>query len=89
MAGLDGGEKKLPPKCITLLSLGISEDEGQTWRKLATLRGSTAPGLRFHYPWVLQLGCRLVVAYSKFYVTGYKHTENDRELGIRLVHVHI
>lgn len=27
MTGLDGEEKKLPPKCITLLSLSISEDE--------------------------------------------------------------
>ena len=27
MTGADGEDRKLPPKCITLLSLSISEDE--------------------------------------------------------------
>lgn len=80
----EGKTTKLPPKCHTLLSLAISSDEGKSFRRVVVLRGGSAPGLRFHYPWVLQLGCKLLVAYSKFYVTGYKHTENDRELGIRL-----
>eukprot|EP00854_Cymbomonas_tetramitiformis_P009878 gene9878-11699_t len=34
-------------------------------------KGGQAPGLRFHYPWMLQVGCKLLVAYSKFYVTGF------------------
>jgi hypothetical protein len=35
-------------------------------------------------------GCaQVLVAYSKFYVTGFKYRENDRELGLRAVHVHL
>jgi hypothetical protein len=48
-----------------------------------------APGLRFHYPWLLQAGCKLYVAYSKFYARGVTHAENDRELGIRFAVVHL
>lgn len=80
---------KLPNKCVTLLSLAISEDDGNSWRRIGVLRGGVAPGLRFHYPWILQMGCKVLVAYSKFYVTGFKYQENDRELGLRAVHVHL
>jgi len=78
---------KLPPKCVTVLSLALSEDEGDSWKRIGVLRGGSAPGLRFHYPWLMQMGCKVLVAYSKFYVTGFKHRENDRELGLRAVHV--
>eukprot|EP00959_Pyramimonas_sp_CCMP1952_P072110 1506219-Pyramimonas_sp.AAC.2 len=46
-------------RCVTVLSLAISEDEGDSWRRIGVLRGGTAPGLRFHYPWVLQMGCKV------------------------------
>eukprot|EP00854_Cymbomonas_tetramitiformis_P004606 gene4606-5641_t len=82
-------DKQLPNKCVTLLSLAISEDDGNSWRRIGVLRGGVAPGLRFHYPWILQMGCKVLVAYSKFYVTGFKYQENDRELGLRAVHVHL
>jgi hypothetical protein len=50
---------KLPPKCVTVLSLALSEDEGGSWRRVGVLRGGSAPGLRFHYPWMLQIGCKV------------------------------
>ncbi|KAK3283648.1 hypothetical protein CYMTET_8664, partial [Cymbomonas tetramitiformis] len=85
----NGKEEKLADKCRTQLTLALSADNGRTWRRILVLRGGQAPGLRFHYPWMLQVGCKLLVAYSKFYVTGFKHSENDRELGIRLAHVQL
>jgi len=84
-----GKEQPVEDKCRTQLTLAVSNDNGRTWRRIAILRGQQAPGLRFHYPWMQQAGCKLLVAYSKFYVSGYKHSENDRELGIRLVHVNL
>jgi hypothetical protein len=32
---------------------------------------------------------QVLVAYTKFYVTGFTYRENDRELGLRAVHVHL
>ena len=43
--------------------------------------------MRMSQPWMLQSGCKLFVAYSKDYASGSKQLENDRELGIRIVHV--
>lgn len=43
--------------------------------------------MRMSQPWVLQSGCKLFVAYSKDYAPGARQLENDRELGIRIVHV--
>lgn len=86
---VEGEEVAVPEKCRTQLTLALSGDDGRSWRRIGVLRGGKAPGLRFHYPWMLQSGCKLLVAYSKFYVSGFKHSENDRELGIRLAHVQL
>ena len=83
-----GKEVRLPIKCITNMLLAISPDDGETWVKVGAVRGTTtAPGLRFHSPSVVQSGCKLFVAYSKLYARGYQFSENDKDLGIRLVHI--
>ena len=92
--GEDGGEGgegvktlAVPPGCVTQLSLGFSGDNGKSWRRSLVLRGGASPGQRQSQPWMLQSGCKLIVAYSKDYAPGAKQLENDRELGIRVVHV--
>lgn len=87
MVGNDGNEVDVPDKCRSQLSLALSNDNGRTWRRIGVLRGGLAPGLRFHYPWMLQAGCKLLVGYSKFYVSGFRHSEPDRELGLRVASV--
>jgi len=85
-----GKEVRLPIKCITNLLLSISPDDGKTWVKIGAVRGTTtAPGLRFHSPSIVQSGCKLFVAYSKLYARGYQFSENDKDLGIRLVHINM
>jgi hypothetical protein len=42
-----------------VLSLAMSEDEGESWKRIGVLRGGKAPGLRFSYPWMLQMGCKV------------------------------
>jgi len=42
-----------------VLSLAVSEDDGGSWKRIGVLRGGTAPGLRFSYPWMLQMGCKV------------------------------
>ena len=85
-----GKEVRLPIKCITNMLLAISPDDGKTWVKIGAVRGTTtAPGLRFHSPSVVQSGCKLFVAYSKLYARGYQFSENDKDLGIRLVHINM
>lgn len=88
--GREGGGGKtlaVPGGCVTQLSLGLSGDNGKSWRRSLVLRAGTSPGMRMSQPWMLQSGCKLFVAYSKDYAPGAKQLENDRELGIRIVHV--
>ena len=54
-------------KCRTNLRVAISYDDGASWSKFSTLETQVGASLRFHYPTLLQAGCRLYVAYSKFY----------------------
>jgi len=46
------------------LILSTSADEGETWQPRATLEARLAAGELHHYPAMVQLGCRLLVAYS-------------------------
>jgi hypothetical protein len=68
-----GRVEKVPEKCRTALSLAVSHDRGDTWQRAGVVAGvvgpGLAPGLRFHHPWILRVGCKLLVAYSKFYVS--------------------
>ena len=50
-----GKETSVADKCRTQLTLALSSDNGRSWRRIGVLRGSQAPGLRFHYPWMLQV----------------------------------
>ena len=46
------------------LTLAISHDAGETWRLLASIETAMTKGYRYHYPSMLQVGCRLLVAYT-------------------------
>ena len=54
-------------KARTNLDVSISLNDGRSWRKVAHLETRDEQGLRFHYPTMLQSGCTLYVAYSKFF----------------------
>ena len=70
-----GKIEKVPEKCRTALSVAVSHDRGDTWQRAGVVAGvvgpGLAPGLRFHHPWMLRVGCKILVAYSKFYVSWY------------------
>ena len=80
---------KLPDKVRTQLTLAISEDAGAdafdaSWTRMkgsvAGVVGSgIAPGLMFHNPWVLRVGCKVLVAYSKMYVAKFGQGKNKEE----------
>ena len=90
---------KLPDKVRTQLTLAISEDAGSdafdsSWTKMkgsvAGVVGSgIAPGLMFHNPWVLRVGCKVLVAYSKMYVAKFGQGKNKEEAhySVRVSHV--
>jgi hypothetical protein len=90
---------KLPDKVRTQLTLAISEDAGAdafdaSWTKMkgsvAGVVGSgIAPGLMFHNPWVLRVGCKVLVAYSKMYVAKFGQGKNKEEAhySVRVSHV--
>ena len=80
---------KLPDKVRTQLTLAISEDAEEdvldaSWTKM---KGSVAgvvgsgitPGLMFHNPWVLRVGCKMLVAYSKMYISKFGQGKNKEE----------
>ena len=90
---------KLPDKVRTQLTLAISEDAGAdafdaSWTRMkgsvAGVVGSgIAPGLMFHNPWVLRVGCKVLVAYSKMYVAKFGQGKNKEEThySVRVSHV--
>eukprot|EP00958_Prasinococcus_capsulatus_P015916 scaffold1741_cov409-Prasinococcus_capsulatus_cf.AAC.15 len=77
----------------TKLRVGISEDEGRTWSRIAELDEEDLPGWQYHYPTMVQVGCKLLVAYSKSYDDGELIGEDEEQLapsvleGIRLFEV--
>ena len=89
-AGHHALESEIPEKARTDLTLALSRDGGRSWHRLApALEVARQKGLRLHYPWLLQVGCELVVAYSKFFVRGYGPSggegKSSEALGIRVV----
>ena len=54
-------------RCRTFLKVALSSDEGKTWTRIRELEMDVDGSLRSHYPTLLQRGCELLVAYSKFY----------------------
>jgi predicted neuraminidase len=54
-------------RCRTHLKIAISEDQGRSWLRVRSLETDIDSSLRSHYPTIVQRGCELLVAYSKFY----------------------
>eukprot|EP00232_Nephroselmis_pyriformis_P008923 CAMPEP_0182893546 /NCGR_PEP_ID=MMETSP0034_2-20130328/24539_1 /TAXON_ID=156128 /ORGANISM="Nephroselmis pyriformis, Strain CCMP717" /LENGTH=520 /DNA_ID=CAMNT_0025027295 /DNA_START=18 /DNA_END=1576 /DNA_ORIENTATION=- len=46
----------------TRLRVAISRDDGKTWHRVAQVDDEVTPGWQFHYPTLLQVGCKLLVA---------------------------
>ena len=86
-----GKEVRLPTKCITNMLLAVSPDDGETWVKIGAVRGYDDGRIDSDSlsPKAVQSGCKLFVAYSKLYARGYQFSENDKDLGIRLVHINM
>ena len=89
-----GKTEKVPEKCRTALSLALSHDRGDTWQRAGVVAGvvgpGLAPGLRFHHPWMLRVGCKVLVAYSKFYVSWYgMGKKEETHFSVRVVHVEL
>eukprot|EP00242_Pyramimonas_sp_CCMP2087_P003825 CAMPEP_0198214686 /NCGR_PEP_ID=MMETSP1445-20131203/43204_1 /TAXON_ID=36898 /ORGANISM="Pyramimonas sp., Strain CCMP2087" /LENGTH=465 /DNA_ID=CAMNT_0043889973 /DNA_START=206 /DNA_END=1600 /DNA_ORIENTATION=+ len=74
-------------RCRTNLDVSVSINEGRTWTRLARLEDTEEGGLRNHYPTMLQVGCTLYVAYSRFYHEefAYRATNTTGHLGVRIV----
>lgn len=62
-------ERSMPTchKCRTMLRLAVSRDEGRTWTRAATVEDEVHSSLRIHYPTLAQVGCDLLVAYTRFW----------------------
>lgn len=69
------------------LTVAVSLDQAATWRLLASLETSTEPGHRFHYPTMLQVGCRLLVAYTISFKSGPWHGPAGMPSGIRIASI--
>mmetsp|Transcript_21249 Transcript_21249/g.59081 ORF Transcript_21249/g.59081 Transcript_21249/m.59081 type:complete len:271 (-) Transcript_21249:1022-1834(-) len=61
-----------PKASRPLLFLATSATRGRTWTAFARLEMGLAPGIRFHYPALLQVGCKLLVSYSVGWKEGYR-----------------
>ena len=77
-------------RCRTFLKVALSSDEGKTWTRIRELEMDVDGSLRSHYPTLLQRGCELLVAYSKFYKiepTGARAEESLAKQGIYVARV--
>ena len=54
-------------RCRTFLKVALSSNSGKTWTRIRELEMDVDGSLRSHYPTLLQRGCEVLVAYSKFY----------------------
>ena len=54
-------------RCRTFLKVAVSSNSGKTWTRIRELEMDVDGSLRSHYPTLLQRGCEVLVAYSKFY----------------------
>lgn len=54
-------------RCRTFLKVAVSSNDGKTWTRIRELEMDVDGSLRSHYPTLLQRGCEVLVAYSKFY----------------------
>jgi len=75
-------------KCRTFLTVAISSDGGAHWKEVASVESEVGETLRAHYPTLLQRGCEVYVAYSRFHKTPLA-AEDERyvDQGIKLARV--
>mmetsp|Transcript_1196 Transcript_1196/g.3496 ORF Transcript_1196/g.3496 Transcript_1196/m.3496 type:complete len:151 (+) Transcript_1196:424-876(+) len=73
-------------KCRTHLRVAISHDSGATWHPLANLGDDIGHSLRLHYPTLQQVGCKLVVIWSRYYTKRMAwHDPSFVHQGIQMV----
>ena len=79
--------------CRTNLDVALSEDDGRTWSRALRAERETDAGLRTHYPTLFYSGCKIFLAYTKFYhesvqekskweLFGTKNQKNAPVLGV-------
>mmetsp|Transcript_15897 Transcript_15897/g.30471 ORF Transcript_15897/g.30471 Transcript_15897/m.30471 type:complete len:472 (+) Transcript_15897:292-1707(+) len=81
---------KLPPpfrRTRTNLDISVTRNQGKSWTRMARLEDAEQAGLRNHYPTMMQVGCTLFVAYSRFFHEEYMYEAKNTtmDLGIRLL----
>ncbi|KAK3269541.1 hypothetical protein CYMTET_22021 [Cymbomonas tetramitiformis] len=89
-------DHKLLPQALTrvrtMLTLSAScNEEHTTWERILTIESSKVPGLRHHYPTLVQLPefaspkhLRVILVYSTFFMKKFKKTESE---GIKAIAV--
>mmetsp|Transcript_40969 Transcript_40969/g.105974 ORF Transcript_40969/g.105974 Transcript_40969/m.105974 type:complete len:496 (+) Transcript_40969:513-2000(+) len=79
-----------PKRARSLLFIALSADRGATWRDVARLELAFMAGARFHYPSLLQVGCKLVISYTVGWATGYSPPAGvGPPTGIKVAMVHL
>jgi hypothetical protein len=77
-------------KCRTFLTVAVSTDGGVQWREVATVESQVAETLRMHYPTLMQRGCEVYVAYSRFHKEAVAADDpRFAEQGIKLARVQL
>lgn len=66
--------------CRTHLHIVISKDNGASWRNVATIEDSMETNVRIHYPTMLQVGQKLYVAYSRFFLGKCRSEFSQQQL---------
>jgi len=84
MAYNNHAKLKRAKKCRTNLDVAVSTDEGRSWTQIVRLEAVEEPGLRAHYPTLLQVDCTLYVAYSKFYHEEYMQAGTQTDIGLHI-----
>jgi len=77
-------------RCRTFLTVAVSTDHGKHWKEVGSLESEVGETLRMHYPTLLQRGCDMLVAYSRFHKqTPPPDDPQFVEQGIKLARVHL
>ncbi|KAK3242427.1 hypothetical protein CYMTET_47885 [Cymbomonas tetramitiformis] len=91
---LNDHPKGLCPHCRTHLKLALSTDGGASWRRIIELEKLELPGLRYHYPTLLQVPTnnakkhRILMVYSVFFMSGFEKSPLVKE-GIKIATIDI
>jgi len=83
-------QHSVPILARSLLYVAVSSNKGGSWQELARLETELMPGQRFHYPALLQVHCKLLVAYSVGFARGYiPDAHKGPPSGIKLATIHL